>query len=66
MPSNIQEHRFGFVTEVSRIFKVSLLFSFFFLLVLVIEIYKYNRRKEIKLRKTAVIVSVFVTLLVTA
>ncbi|NRS90370.1 putative membrane protein [Flavobacterium sp. 7E] len=64
LSTDIQEHRFGFVTEVARIFRFSLIFSLPFLLFLISEIYKFNKRKEFKLRKAAIILTVLVTLLV--
>ncbi len=64
LSTTIQEHRFGFITEVSRIFRFSLFFSLLLLLFLIKEIYTFNKRGEIKLKKAALFMSLFVTLVV--
>jgi len=60
----LQEDRFSFVSELDRIFELSLIFSVVFLLFLLIEAYIFHRRQQNNLRNAAMILSLFTTCVV--
>jgi len=55
----LQEDRFSFVSELDRIFELSLIFSVVFLLFLLIEVYIFHRRQQNNLRNAAMVLSLF-------
>jgi hypothetical protein len=66
LPKYLQEDRFSFVSELDRIFELSLIFSIIFLLFLLVEIYIFNKREQTNLRSVAMIFSFFTTIVVIA
>ncbi len=64
LPKYIQEDGFCFMSEIDRFFELSLIFSIIFLAFLYWEIHKFNTRKQINLRNTALIFAVFMTIIV--
>lgn len=64
LPKYIQEDGFCFMSEIDRFFELSLIFSVIFLTFLCWEIYKFNNRKEINLKNTALVFSIFITIIV--
>jgi hypothetical protein len=66
LPNYLQEDRFSFISELDRIFELSLIFSIIFLLFLLAEIYIFSKRQQTNLRNVAMIFSLFTTIVVIA
>jgi len=65
LPKYIREDGFGFIVEIDRFFTLSSAFSLLFLIYLLIEIKKFKKFRDIKLKNAAIGLSVFTFIITT-